>query len=87
MFAETGGSGGCGTYVVLDAATATTIYRRSDVCDTRLEPDPQVPGLILTEAVYEHGDLHCCPTAEQRTTLVYDLEAGWSIADVQRRDL
>ena len=37
VFAETGGSGGCGIYSVLDLAAGTKVYRRS-VCDTQIAP-------------------------------------------------
>jgi hypothetical protein len=77
VFAETGGSGGCGSYTVVELATGTPVYDRPDVCDTRLVTDPSIPGLILTEAVYRAGDAHCCPSAFRTTTLTYEGDGAW----------
>jgi hypothetical protein len=78
VFAETGGSGGCGTYLVVDASTGTEAFRRS-VCDTTIEPSSDPAGLVVTEAVYAHGDPHCCPSATRTTLLRHDADGGWSI--------
>jgi hypothetical protein len=77
VFAETGGSGGCGTYVAVDAAAGTRAFNRT-VCDTTIEVSSDPPGLIVTEAVYAHGDPHCCPSAMRTTVLQRDASGGWT---------
>jgi hypothetical protein len=77
VFAETGGSGGCGTYVAVDAAAGTRAFNRT-VCDTTIVVSPDPPGLIVTEAVYAHGDPHCCPSAMRTTVLQRDASGGWT---------
>lgn len=79
FFAETGGSGGCGTYVVVDLAVGMPVFER-DVCDTRIEPSASPAGLLITEAVYEPGDPHCCPTSMRQTLLVHSPEGEWEKA-------
>lgn len=76
VFAETGGSGGCGTYSVVDLAAGTRVFRR-DVCDTQIDPSSAPVGLVMTEAVYERGDPHCCPSATRTTVLAYAGDLGW----------
>jgi hypothetical protein len=77
VFAETGGSGGCGTYVAVDAAAGTRAFHRT-VCDTTIEVSSDPPGLVVTEAVYAHGDPHCCPSAMRTTVLQRDASGGWT---------
>jgi hypothetical protein len=77
VFAETGGSGGCGTYVAVDAAAGATVFRRA-VCDTTIEVSSDPAGLVVTEAVYEHGDPHCCPSATRTTVLQRDASGAWT---------
>ena len=62
VFAETGGSGGCGTSFAIDIATGARVFDRN-VCDTRIVPSTDPVGLVVTEAVFAHGDPHCCPSA------------------------
>jgi hypothetical protein len=76
LFAETGGSGGCGTYLVIDAGAGTDAFRRS-VCDTSIDPSADPSGLTVTEAVYAHGDPHCCPSAMRTTVLQRDADGTW----------
>ena len=76
VFAETGGTGACGTYLVIDVSTGTQAFRRS-VCDTTIEPSGAPPGLVLTEAVYAHGDPHCCPSSTRTTVLRRDADGTW----------
>jgi hypothetical protein len=70
-FEDVGGSGACGTWrvVATGAAGATEVLRRR-TCDA----DLAVVGdhLELTEAVYEPGDSHCCPSAFRTTTMEWD---------------
>jgi hypothetical protein len=77
VFAETGGSGACGTYVAIDAAAGTRAFTRT-VCDTTIEVSSDPPGLVVTEAVYTHGDPHCCPSAMRTTVLQRDASGGWT---------
>ena len=86
VFAETGGSGGCGSYTVVALGSGTPVYARPDVCDTQLVADPSIPGLILTEAVYRAGDAHCCPSAFRTTTLTYEGDGAWH-RDVVRSEV
>jgi hypothetical protein len=81
VFAETGGSGGCGTYLVVDAASGAQAFRRS-VCDASIEPSVDPAGLILTEAVYAHGDPHCCPSATRTTVLRAEADGAWTTVSV-----
>ena len=77
VFAETGGSGGCGTYAVVDLASAARLFRRS-VCDTRIDPSTDPPGLVVVEAVYANGDPHCCPSALRTSVLTYAGDRTWT---------
>jgi len=77
VFAETGGSGACGVYLVVDPSTAAQVYRRS-VCDTTITPSSEPVGLRVTEAVYAHGDPHCCPSAMRTTILRYEANGAWT---------
>jgi len=77
VFAETGGSGGCGTYAVIDLASGARVFRRS-VCDTRIDPSGEPPGLVVVEAVYANGDPHCCPSALRTSVLTYDGDRTWT---------
>jgi hypothetical protein len=72
-FEDTGGSGACGTWRVVATGdvSATEVYRRQ-TCDA----DLAVVGghLELSEAVFEPGDSHCCPSAFRTTTLEWNGE-------------
>jgi hypothetical protein len=84
IHAETGGSGGCATDLVVDLATGTRIYR-SQGCDRTVQPSSDPAGLTIREAVYHRGDAHCCPSAVRTTVLVDDggtwRTASSSVAD------
>jgi hypothetical protein len=86
VFAATGGTGTCGSFEVIDLAHGEAVYDLPDVCDTRLDPDVRIPGLIQTEAVFEPGDPHCCPSAVRETTLVWDGQ-DWTEASVETTQL
>jgi hypothetical protein len=77
-FEGIGGSGACGSWLVLDLLSMERIYRK-DLCDGRIEP-AQPPGLVLTESVYRAGDAHCCPSAMRRTSLVWS-GSGWRVTE------
>jgi hypothetical protein len=81
VFAETGGTGACGTYLVIDAGAGAVVFRRT-VCDTQIEPSSDPAGLIVTEAVYAHGDPHCCPSATRTTVLQGDGSGTWRTVSV-----
>jgi hypothetical protein len=76
IFAETGGSGGCGTTLVVDLVTGAQVYRQEG-CDRRVDPSSDPVGLTITEAVYAQGDPHCCPSSVRTSTLVY-ADGAWT---------
>jgi hypothetical protein len=76
--AETGGSGACGSTLVVDLATGERIYRSAG-CDRVVTASTDPVGLALREAVYRPGDAHCCPSAVRSIVLVY-ADGTWSTA-------
>jgi hypothetical protein len=82
VFESIGGSGGCGTYRVLDLAVAAQVFAR-DTCDTRVDPSRDPVGLTITEAVFHDGDAHCCPTATRVSVLTYAGSNGWRVASTR----
>jgi hypothetical protein len=80
IFEGSGGTGACGTWLVVDPRPMRRIYGK-DLCDGRVEPaPPDEPGLLLTESVFRPGDAHCCPSAMRTTTLVWT-GGRWTVAD------
>ena len=77
VFAETGGSGACGTYFVFDIANGARVFKRN-VCDTSIAPSTDPVGLVVTEAVFAPGDPHCCPSATRTSVLTYAGAGGWT---------
>jgi hypothetical protein len=77
VFAETGGSGGCGTYFAIDIVKGARVFDRN-VCDTRIVPSADPVGLVVTEAVFAHGDPHCCPSAMRTSVLTYAGTRKWT---------
>ena len=75
---DTGGSGACARTLVLDLAAAAIAYDEQG-CDRRVEPHRGPTGLLVTEAVYEPGDPHCCPSAFRRTVLTYAGDGAWDV--------
>ncbi|HVF07853.1 MAG TPA: hypothetical protein VNC60_04670 [Actinomycetota bacterium] len=67
---ETGGSGACATYRVIDLASASPIWTRA-LCDAEVQPSPDPLGLWVVERVYEPGDAHCCPSAISERVLAW----------------
>ena len=67
-FEDTGGSGGCGVWRVVESGTgsASEIFRRG-TCDAQVEMG--AGALLIREAQYEPGDAHCCPSRFRTTTL------------------
>jgi len=77
VFAETGGSGGCGTSFAIDIATGARVFDRN-VCDARIVPSTDPVGLVVTEAVFAHGDPHCCPSGMRTSVLTYAGGSTWT---------
>ena len=77
VFAETGGSGACGTYFVFDIANGARVFDRK-VCDTSIVPSTDPAGLVVTQAVFAHGDPHCCPSAMRTRVLAYAGGRAWT---------
>jgi hypothetical protein len=75
----TGGSGGCGRAIVLDLAAGDVVFD-DEGCDRRVEPHAGPTGLLITEAVYEPGDPHCCPSSFTETVLTYAGGGAWDVA-------
>ena len=68
---ETGGSGACATYRVIDLAAGLAIWKRA-VCDAEIQPSPDPIGLYEVTRIYEPGDPHCCPSAIREQVLAWD---------------
>ncbi len=82
IFEGIGGSGACGTWLVLDLAGVKETYRR-ELCDGRIDPGPPgSPGLVMTRSVYREGDAHCCPSAMRETTLSWTGRA-WRVTETK----
>jgi hypothetical protein len=69
--ASIGGSGDCGSTLVLDLAAGAPVYH-SRGCDRVIEPSGDPVGLRVREAVYAPGDPHCCPSSFRESVLVYE---------------
>jgi hypothetical protein len=79
---DTGGTGACGRYMVLDLLAGSAVWER-ELCDAQVDPSTAPVGLVIDQAVYEPGDAHCCPSAFRRTVLVYDGDGDWSKVSVE----
>jgi hypothetical protein len=77
-FEDTGGSGACGVWRVLDLAANAQVFERR-TCDTTIETSADPVGLIVNEAVFEGGDAHCCPSAFTVSILEFDGSPDWSV--------
>jgi len=77
-FEETGGSGGCGTWRVIDLAANAGVFEKT-ACDTTVDLSADPVGLAVREEVFRPGDAHCCPSATRTTALIY--EGGrWNVS-------
>lgn len=78
-FEATGGSGVCGFWrvVTTDEGATGEIYLR-ETCDEDLTIEDG--HLILTTAIFETGDAHCCPSATRRTVRRWDGDR-WVVVD------
>jgi hypothetical protein len=70
---ETGGSGQCATYRVVDLVAGSQIWRRA-VCDAEIQPNPDPIGLFEIARIYEPDDAHCCPSAIRERVLTWNGE-------------
>ena len=77
-FEDTGGSGACGVWRVLDLAANAQVFERR-TCDTTIELSADPIGLSVREAVFEEGDAHCCPSAFTVSILEFDGSPDWSV--------
>jgi hypothetical protein len=67
---DTGGTGACATYRVIDLSAGAGLWTRS-LCDAEVQPNPDPLGLYVVARVYEPGDPHCCPSAISERVLVW----------------
>ena len=77
-FEDTGGSGACGVWRVLDLAANAQVFQRR-TCDTTIELSADPVGLSLREAVFEEGDAHCCPSAFTVSILEFEGSPDWTV--------
>lgn len=78
VFEGTGGSGACGTTLLLDLAANTQVFKKT-ACDTVVDFSPDPVGLSIRQAVYGPSDSHCCPSAFRATVLTY-VGGSWVVA-------
>ena len=77
-FEDTGGSGACGTWRVLDLMANAGVFERT-TCDTVMEPSTDPVGLLVRKAIFQEGDAHCCPSSIRVSVLTLDPTAGWTV--------
>lgn len=70
---ETGGSGACATYRVVDLAAGDPIWKRA-VCDAEIQPNPDPIGLFEVARIYRPQDPHCCPSSIRERVLAWNGE-------------
>jgi hypothetical protein len=68
---ETGGSGACATYRVVDLARGTPLWKRA-VCDAEIQPNPDPIGLFEVARIYGPEDAHCCPSSIRERVLTWN---------------
>jgi hypothetical protein len=78
MFEDTGGSGACGTWRVIDLAANAGVFRRK-TCDTTIDLASDPVGLVLREAAFAPEDAHCCPSATKVSVLTFDGGSAWTV--------
>lgn len=78
VFEATGGSGACGTTLLLDLAANAQVFKKT-ACDTVVEFSPAPVGLTIRQAVFGSSDSHCCPSAFRTTVLTYE-SGRWVVA-------
>jgi hypothetical protein len=77
-FEDTGGSGACGMWRVLDLTANAGVFTK-EACDTTIDLSSDPVGLVVREAVFEQGDAHCCPSATKISVLTFDEASGWTV--------
>lgn len=77
-FEDTGGSGACGTWRVLDLAANDGVFQRT-TCDTTIELSPDPVGLVIRRAIFDEGDAHCCPSRTRISVLTFGEATGWTV--------
>jgi len=77
-FEDTGGSGACGVWRVLDLAANAQVFERR-TCDTTIDLSADPVGLSVREAVFEEGDAHCCPSAFTISILEFGGSSSWTV--------
>jgi hypothetical protein len=78
-FEDTGGSGACGTWRVLDLAANTDVLTKV-TCDTSIDLSPDPVGLVVREAIFAPNDAHCCPSSTRISVLTFDDASGWTVS-------
>ena len=68
---ETGGSGACATYRVVDPNAGAAVWKRA-VCDAEIQPNPDPIGLHEIARIYASDDPHCCPSAIRERVLTWN---------------
>src|SRR5215207_1584760 len=68
---ETGGSGACATYRMVDPSAGAALWKRS-VCDAEIQPNPDPTGLYEVARIYGPDDPHCCPSAIGERVLTWN---------------
>ena len=87
IFEGIGGSGACGTWLVLDLARVKEIYRR-ELCDGRIDPGPPgSPGLVMTRIRVPGGRRALLPERDARDHPVVDREGVAGHGDEDDRGL
>ena len=81
---ETGGTGACATYRVINLAAGAPIWIRS-LCDAEVQPNPDPLGLYVVARVYEPGDPHCCPSAISERVLAWRDDRFIEVSEVETR--
>jgi hypothetical protein len=78
-FEDTGGSGGCGTWRVLDLAANADVFT-TQTCDAMIDLSADPVGLVVRESIFAPGDAHCCPSSTKTSVLTFDPGAGWTVS-------
>jgi hypothetical protein len=68
---ETGGTGACATYRVVDPIAGAAVWKRA-VCDAEIQPNPDPIGLYEIARIYGPDDPHCCPSAVRERVLTWN---------------
>ncbi len=83
-FEDTGGSGRCGTWRVLDLTANADVFTKA-TCDTTIDLSTDPVGLVVRQAIFAPGDAHCCPSSTRISVLTFDPASGWTVASSTER--